>query len=517
MKKIILLLIFSLMCSNAAAGPVEKLADKLQNGLKTDKQLKIAVLEFNYTDGRNSQGPMIIQERLTTLLAQNKNLIIIERNLLKKILGELKLEASGAIDTKTAKKIGKLLGVDAIASGTLNDLKNSKTEINARIIETESAKILSAASAIIKKTWKDTSSNAGDTPKNADYAGKSLVQIAILLDTSGSMNGLINQTKNQLWSIINELTSSEKDGDNPIVQVAVYEYGNSIISKENGFIRQVLPFTRDLDEVAEELFALRTRGGSEFCGEAIDKTVKELKWSKKDDVYKVIFIAGNEAFTQGTVDFRKAVSNAKNKGIFINTIFCGRKQAGIALQWKKAAELAMSEYTNINQSASVAKIDTPQDMELSKLNRRLNTTYLAYGKGGTKALKRKRKLDTMVAPAGKSVMSERIFSKAQESDSISSWDLISAIETGKINQKNIKKEQLPEKLKKMSEKERDKHIEAQLAERKKVKAEIFKLQKERKIYIAEKEKEAASSPSTMGKAVINAIHKQASQKGFKFK
>ncbi|MBU2530171.1 MAG: VWA domain-containing protein, partial [Elusimicrobia bacterium] len=319
MKKIILILIFSLICLTAPsvraaspeptaamdARPMEKLADKLQDGLKTDAKLKIAVLEFNYTDGRKSQGPMIIQERLTTILAQNKKLIIIERNLLQKVMQELKLGASGAIDTQTAKKIGKLLGVDAIASGTLNDLKNSKTEINARIIETESAKILSASSAIIEKTWEDTAST-GNISTTANYDGKSLVQIAILLDTSSSMDGLINQTKNQLWSIVNELTSSEKDDNNPIVQVALYEYGNSSLSKEDGFIRQILPFTRDLDTVAEELFALRTNGGEEYCGETINKAANDLKWSKKDDVYKVIFIAGNEAFTQGTLDFRQA-------------------------------------------------------------------------------------------------------------------------------------------------------------------------------------------------------------------
>lgn len=516
MKKILLLLIFSLFCSNAVAGPIEKLANKLQKGLKTNTQLKIAVLEFNYTDGRSSQGPMIIQERLTTLLAQNKKLILIERNLLKKIMGELKLQASGAIDAKTAKKIGKLLGVDAIATGTLNDLKNSKTEINARIIETASAKILSAYRVTIKKTWKDTSTTANNS-NNANYDGKSLVQIAMLLDTSSSMNGLINQTKNQLWSIVNELTSSEKGGDSPTVQVALYEYGNSRLSKEAGYVRQILSFTSDLDEVAEELYALRTNGGAEYCGETINKAVKNLKWSKKDDVYKVIFIAGNEAFTQGPVDFRTAILNAKKKGIFVNTIFCGTRQAGIAMQWKKAAELAMSEYTNINQTASIARIEAPQDIELSKLNRRLNTTYMAFGSRGAKALERRRRLDTMTAPAGASVMSERIIAKAQESKAISSWDLTSAIETGAINLKDIKKEQLPEELKKMSKKEREKIIEKKLSERKKVKAEILKLQKERKKYIADKEKGNASTPSTMGKAVINAIRKQASQKGFKFK
>ncbi len=95
---------------------------------------------------------------------------------------------------------------------------------------------------------------------------KPLVQIAILLDTSGSMSGLIDQARAELWSIVNEFIFAERDGQQPELQVALYEYGKDSLAKEGGYIRQIVPFTTDLDKVSEELFALETNGGDEYCG-----------------------------------------------------------------------------------------------------------------------------------------------------------------------------------------------------------------------------------------------------------
>jgi len=94
---------------------------------------------------------------------------------------------------------------------------------------------------------------------------KPVIQVAILLDTSGSMDGLIDQTRKQLWRVVNELAIAKKDGHSPNLQVALYEYGNDGLPAEKGYIRRVLPLTTDLDRVSEELFALRTNGGSEYC------------------------------------------------------------------------------------------------------------------------------------------------------------------------------------------------------------------------------------------------------------
>ena len=90
---------------------------------------------------------------------------------------------------------------------------------------------------------------------------KPLVQIAVLLDTSNSMDGLIEQAKSQLWKVCNEFIKAKQNGVAPEVHVALYEYGKSSLSSHEGYIRQIQPFTQDLDKLSEELFALRTNGG----------------------------------------------------------------------------------------------------------------------------------------------------------------------------------------------------------------------------------------------------------------
>src|SRR3954468_16688157 len=121
-----------------------------------------------------------------------------------------------------------------------------------------------------------------------------LVQLALLLDTSNSMDGLIEQTKGQLWKIVNQFINAKQGGKRPEVQVALYEYGKSTLSAHNGYIRQIQPLTTDLDKISEELFALKTNGGDEYCGWVIREAVNHLAWSKRPDDLKVIFIAGNE-------------------------------------------------------------------------------------------------------------------------------------------------------------------------------------------------------------------------------
>ncbi len=509
------LLMTAVLCGSARAQPIEKLADKLTEGVKDRPAIKLAVLEFPYAGGKASDGPVIVQERLTTALAQNNKITLIERGLLKKVMGELNLQASGAMDEDTVKKLGHMLGADAVVTGTLNDLKETETEINARVVETETGKILSAASANVEKTWKDT---AVTPPQPQNFGAKPLVQVAILLDTSNSMDGLISQARNQVWKIVNELVSSEKSGSKPVIEVALYEYGNSSLNRETGWIRQVLPFTTDLDSVAKELFALKTNGGDEYCGWVIKDAVNELKWSPKSDVYKAIFIAGNEPFTQGPVPFQDSISAAKARNIFVNTIYCGSRQQGVAEQWKAGSDLAEGDYANIDQSAQNYAITAPQDDKIAELSNKLNDTYVAYGSAATGKMAAKKEMDLAVRGAGGSMVAERAAFKAAApaaAQAEASWDVVSALESGSVKRDEIKTDQLPDELKKMDKKERDAYIDGKLAERKKIKEEINRLQTERKTYIAQEEKKA-SGVNTLDKAMTNTIRKQATKRGYKF-
>ena len=151
-------------------------------------------------------------------MAESGKLEVIERKLLNKVLTEMKLADTGVLDQKTTAELGKVLGVAAVVTGTLNDLSKTKTEINARLIETQTGLILAAKLTRVRRTWKDDPvlvhvPVTGPTPPikpTTPYLGKALVQVAILLDTSNSMDGLIEQAKTQLWRVVNELAITEK-------------------------------------------------------------------------------------------------------------------------------------------------------------------------------------------------------------------------------------------------------------------------------------------------------------------
>ena len=168
---------------------------------------------------------------------------------------------------------------------------------------------------------------------------KHYIKVALLLDTSNSMDGLIDQAKAQLWEIVNELSYAKCRSSRPNLQIALYEYGNDGLSSRNGYIRKILAFTEDLDDVSKELFSLTTNGGSEYCGTVIKASLDDLDWGNDRDDLKMIFIAGNEPFTQGKIDYRDAANQAKEKDVVVNTIFCGDYNHGVNSQWKDGATL----------------------------------------------------------------------------------------------------------------------------------------------------------------------------------
>jgi hypothetical protein len=349
---------------------------------------------------------------------------------------------------------------------------------------------------------------------------KPKVQLAILLDTSNSMDGLIDQAKSQLWRIINQFaTATGSNGQRPQVEVALYHYGTPSLGAETGYIRQLLPLTTDLDRVSEELFALRTNGGDEFCGAVIDAAVKQLKWDQGKNDYRAIFIAGNEPFTQGNVDFHASCKAAISAGIIVNTIFCGRNGEGIATSWKAGADLSDGAYFSIDQNQKVVNITTPFDKELAELSGKLNTTYVAYGTAGEAGRMNQMAQDSNAAKVGASVASARAVTKASAQYSNSRWDLVDAVEAGAVNLTTMRDEDLPAELKKMSEKERKAYVDGKMKERTDIQNKINELSLKRDAHIAaEKQKSAANAaPNTLDTAIVTAIRSQATRSNIQFK
>ncbi len=338
------------------------------------------------------------------------------------------------------------------------------------------------------------------------------VKIALLLDTSNSMDGLINQAKAQLWDIVNEFTHAKCGTDlRPSLQIALYEYGNDNLSSHEGYIRQVLGFSKDLDEISEKLFSLTTNGGEEYCGEVIHTSLKQLDWGKNADDLKMIFIAGNEPFTQGKLDYKDAALNAKEKDIIVNTIFCGNYEQGISSMWKNGATLTGGEYMAIDHNRQVVHIETPYDDIIIKLNSKLNSTYVSYGAMGRQKKELQSVQDANAAELEEVVVVKRAVSKSSRLYQNSSWDLVDAAEEDATVLTQIKEKDLPKELQGKSESEIKNFVKEKKQEREKIQKQIQELNAKREAYIAKNQK---NEKGELENAMLSAIKAQASKKNF---
>lgn len=347
---------------------------------------------------------------------------------------------------------------------------------------------------------------------------KPVVQIAVLLDTSNSMDGLIDQAKSQLWRIVNEFTLCKRDGVRPDVQVALYQYGTPSLGADNGFVRQIQPLTLDLDKISEELFKLTTHGGHEYCGAAIADAVQHLQWSPNKNDFKAIFIAGNEPFDQGNVDFRTAIKDAVAKGIVVNTIHCGSEEEGVRGFWREGATLGGGAFMTINADKKVVHIDAPQDKRLLELSERINTTFLFYGAERERIASNQKAQDENAAKVARGVAAQRAITKGSSVYNYSMHCLVDAVTEGRVKIEDVAPEELPEEYRSLSNEELKKVVDGKREEREKIQKEIAELRKAREEYIAKKLKEMAadSGKDTFEDAVITSIRKQAGGAGFEF-
>lgn len=341
------------------------------------------------------------------------------------------------------------------------------------------------------------------------------IQIALLLDTSSSMDGLIDQARSQLWKIINQLATAHSDGKIPVLEVALFEYGKSSIPEGEGYMRMVTSFTHDLDKISADLYSLTTNGGDEYCGKVIDSAARSLQWDSNDNSLKLIFIAGNEPFDQGEVNYKDSIRRARAKGIIVNTIFCGDMQTGIETWWKNGADLSGGKYLNIDQNIHVMTISAPQDAEITRLGLELNKTYIAFGNEGMERKKEQAKQDSNAMNKSASIAADRSISKASAHYDNSGWDIVDATSKGAINLKTMKKDQLPPEMRNMDPKEREEYVKGMEKKREALKARINKLNEERKAYI-EKMKKESDEENTLDSAIIKTVREQAEKKNFSF-
>ncbi len=340
------------------------------------------------------------------------------------------------------------------------------------------------------------------------------VDLVLCLDTSGSMEGLIDAARQKLWGVVSELASAKPTPD---LRVALLTYG-SPGNDATGHVVLQSGLTRDLDGISERLFALGTEGGDEFVGRVTKHALDHLAWSSDPRALRVLFVAGNESADQDqAAPFRDQARRAAREGIVVNAIYCGGADDADASGYRELAALAKGRYASIDQNHGTVAVATPFDAELAELSEKLNTTYVAYGRDAPAALERQSAQDANAAGAGAPAAAERAEAKAGRLYRNATWDLVDRMGEEGFDLAKVPPEELPAEMRTMTLEERKAHLEKKKAERAGIQARIQELAKGREAYVAtEMSKRHLDDSQAFDRALEDAIREQARAKGFTF-
>ena len=341
------------------------------------------------------------------------------------------------------------------------------------------------------------------------------IYLALLLDTSNSMDGLIDQAKSQLWNIVDELANARHEDTEAQLNIALYEYGNDGLSVTQGYIRQVTAFTTDLDEISTQLFALKTNGGSEYCGAVIQRALTDLDWGQDPEDLKMVFIAGNEPFNQGDVAFEEQCVRVKQANIQVNTIFCGAYREGVATLWKKGADLGGGSYLNIDMDQKTVFVATPYDPKIDSLNDLLNTTYVAYGARGRAKKAQQLQEDTNAESYSRSNKVKRAISKSKHIYKNSTWDLVDAMDEEAVDLASVPDADLPTDMAGLTLQEKETYVRKKKQDRTAYQRQIQQLGAQRTRYI-KAYNDSLSVENPLEVAILQSVKEAAREKQFTF-
>ena len=357
--------------------------------------------------------------------------------------------------------------------------------------------------------------SAQATESDASDRQKQPVDLVIALDVSGSMSGLIDSAKQRLWDIVNELAQANPQPD---LRMAILTYGNPEYGQQSGYVRIDMPFTRDLDAINKTLFSFDADGGDEYVARVIQRSVTDLTWSQNPGALKILFVAGNEAADQDPqVSIDLASELAVNRGIVVNTIYCGDQSDSIVAGWRSFSSRTNGLFASIDQNAAaVAAIATPQDDELVALNNELNETYVAYGEDGDTKKANQLEQDKNAAAMSAPSVASRTITKIGRLYDNAKWDLVDAFESGTLVEE-MDAEQLPEPMRVMSMAERKNYVQELASKREEVTTKIAAVDQQRKDYIAkERAQLEAEGAAGFDAAIIDGVRELAERKGFEF-
>ena len=331
----------------------------------------------------------------------------------------------------------------------------------------------------------------------AAQAAPRQVEVAFVLDTTGSMSGLIDGAKKKIWSIANTIVDQYPGAEIRFGLVGYHDLGDEYVTKH-------FPLTTDVQGIYAQLLLFKAQGGGdtpESVNEALDVAVAKLGWSDSRQVKadRVIFLVGDAPPHMDYDQDRKypdVIAEAVQKGIIVNAVQCGDMGSTREI-WRKMAKLGNGDYLAIPQDGGpVRVIVTPYDEQIIIIQRKLNVTIIPYGSTlrQSEVKEKARMYEAAPAPAAADMSSYVSKSKGGGGVVTGGGDLVEDAKEGRVKLDALPQQELPEEMRKMSPAEQSAYVKEKAAEREKLSAELAELVKKRDGYVREEEKKAPKGP-----------------------
>jgi hypothetical protein len=336
------------------------------------------------------------------------------------------------------------------------------------------------------------------------------VDVVFVLDTTGSMGGLIEGAKMKIWSIANQIVNGTPAPDLRIGLVAYRDRGDA-------YVTRVFDLSDDLDEVYGNLMQFEAAGGGdgpEHVSRALSDAVDGISWSAGDRTLRIVFLVGDAPphtdYNDG-FDYREICRTAVSRDIIVNTIQCGAMPETTEY-WREIASLSEGEYAAVAQAGGMRTIPTPMDGELSRLGAELGKTVVVFGGSDMEA--RKREADEMAAAMPATAVATRAAYKSA-TGRMGAYDLLGVLEAEEVVLEDIEEEKLPEEMRGMNAEEKREFLRAKKESRDRLNKQIAELSRQRDAYIRDKLAEEGKADS-FDDRVLAMIRAQAKSRGIKY-
>lgn len=345
------------------------------------------------------------------------------------------------------------------------------------------------------------------------------VEVVFVLDTTGSMGGLIQTAKDKIWSIATTMASAQPA---PEVRMGLVAYRD----RGDDYVTRVTNLSDDLDSVYATLMDYRADGGGdgpESVNAALSAALDDISWSQDPDTYRVVFLVGDAPPHMDYQDeerYPAILAQAQARGIVVNTIRCGNSSQ-TEQAWRQIAALAQGDYFSVDQAGSAIAIATPYDAELASLSAALDDTRVYFGTGEARQKAEAKaaathKLHTDASEAARARRAAFNASASGKANQFGDLDLVTAVKDGRVKLEDVAPEALPQPMQVMAPAEREAYVARQAEERERLHEQVQTLAEKRDAYLTEQAEAIEGVDESLDYQLYESVRSQAADKGLSY-